>query len=63
MAAGKLPFTAATEAQLFQKISEGKVSWPEDMDEETVDLISKLLVKNPAERLGCGAPGITLIES
>lgn len=49
---GVTPFSAKTSNQVFQKILEGKVSFPKTMDPAAVDLISKLLKFNPTERLG-----------
>ncbi|CEP64937.1 protein kinase RIM15 LALA0_S15e00760g [Lachancea lanzarotensis] len=58
---GYPPFHAPTVDQVFSNILAGKIYWPEFADEETElefispeakDLIQKLLVTNPDERLG-----------
>ena len=48
------PFYSETTSQIFQNILKGEVCWPEgaDISPEARDLIMKLLVDNPAERLG-----------
>lgn len=52
---GELPFFDSTEEKLFERIKNCEWSFSasifDDVSEEGKDLISKLLVKNPADRL------------
>jgi len=57
MAVGKFPFMDINEYLIFQKIKTTTVVYPEDMDLEIKDIIQKLLVKEPLERLGAGPKG------
>lgn len=52
MLVGKPPFKGASEYLTFQLISAGQYSIPETVAEPAQDLIRKLLVSNPADRLG-----------
>lgn len=52
MLAGSTPFRGGTEYLIFQKILNGEFSFPNDFDSRASDLISKLLVFNPKDRLG-----------
>lgn len=54
MATGTFPFDGITEHLKFEKIRQCEVSFPPEMNPDLRDLISKLLVKNPAKRLGSG---------
>jgi len=55
LVSGRLPFAASNRAELFDKIALAKVSFQpkqfEKVSEECKDLISKLLVADPAKRL------------
>ena len=55
--AGKPPFKGANEYQTFQLIIQLEFEYPKGFPEVAKDLISKLLVLNPDERLGCDAMG------
>lgn len=48
------PFKAANEYQIFEKIKNVDVTFPknETINDEAIDLIKKLLVKVPEDRLG-----------
>ncbi|CAI2359870.1 unnamed protein product [Moneuplotes crassus] len=48
------PFKGETETAVFEAILEREVTFPDDMDQNAKDLIKKLLVKDPRERLGAG---------
>lgn len=52
MVCGRPPFRGATEYLTFKKVASGKVDFPNNMPEVAKDLISKLLVANPFERIG-----------
>jgi len=49
---GKKTFEGSSENDTFDKIITRKVTWPEDMDTDTVDIIDKLLQLDPRDRLG-----------
>ena len=52
MVVGKTPFISSNIKDIHNKIKYGKCEFPEYVSEEFKDLISKLLNKNPFERLG-----------
>lgn len=52
MLAGRRPYEAPTQYLLIKSILDDAVQYPADMDAQAKDLISKLLVKNPTQRLG-----------
>ncbi|GAB4821386.1 hypothetical protein N2152v2_008432 [Parachlorella kessleri] len=52
MLVGRAPFKSASEYLTFQKILEGSVSPPDQVSEEARDLILRLLVPEPSQRLG-----------
>lgn len=54
MATGFPPFTGDNNRMLFESIIKNPVLYPNDMDNDLFDLLSKLLVKEPKERLGSG---------
>jgi 3-phosphoinositide dependent protein kinase-1 len=60
---GRSPFRAGTEYLTFQKILAGEVSFPHDFPADAQDLILKLLVKNPSQRLGAPPRGISELKS
>ena len=51
MLTGKRPFDAPTQYLLIKSILEQSVQFPEGMDSQAQDLIDKLLVKDPSQRL------------
>ncbi|CDW57202.1 Pkinase and PH 3 domain containing protein [Trichuris trichiura] len=60
MLSGLPPFRAPNEYLIFQKITKLDYSFPEGFNEVAMDLVQKLLVLEPAERLGSeeqGGPG------
>ncbi|KAG4071171.1 hypothetical protein HA402_001161 [Bradysia odoriphaga] len=52
MISGLPPFRAGTEYLIFQKILKLDLTFPEGFDETAKDLVQKLLLINPAQRLG-----------
>jgi len=52
MATGRLPFDEKTMSELFAKIQKARYkAFPSEVSESFKDLVSKLLVTNPKERL------------
>ncbi|XP_066934706.1 3-phosphoinositide-dependent protein kinase 1-like [Clytia hemisphaerica] len=51
--AGRPPFRAANEYLIFQKITKLEYCYPEGFPETPKDLVNKLIVIDPKERLGC----------
>lgn len=60
--AGRPPFKGGNEYQTFQKITKLEYSFPDGFPALAKDLVSKLLVLNPTERLGSGEKGIDEIK-
>lgn len=54
MLSGKSPFKAPTDYLIFQKIKNLEYTMPDNFPEVAKDIIRRLLVKNPRERLGAG---------
>lgn len=57
MLVGRPPFKATSEYQTFQKIIKGEYHVPSELGAEAQDLIRRLLVLDPATRLGSSASG------
>ncbi|CAO1617546.1 unnamed protein product [Parajaminaea phylloscopi] len=57
MLAGRPPFKAMSEYQTFQKIIKREFAFPDGLSETARDLIDRLLVLDPDERLGCPKSG------
>lgn len=57
MIAGRFTFTGLSEYLTWQKIKQLDYSFPEGFDLEAKDLVQRLIVRDPAERLGAGPPG------
>eukprot|EP00908_Phaeocystis_cordata_P026034 Transcript_8509.p2 GENE.Transcript_8509~~Transcript_8509.p2 ORF type:complete len:482 (+),score=294.80 Transcript_8509:1140-2585(+) len=53
MLVGYPPFCADDPMDIYQKILKGKMSFPSSFPKAGRDLVAKLLVANPAQRLGC----------
>ncbi|KAI9259868.1 kinase-like domain-containing protein [Sporodiniella umbellata] len=47
---GRVPFDDTSLPALHQKIKEGQVEYPDHLSKECIDLLSKILVVNPAKR-------------
>jgi protein-serine/threonine kinase len=54
---GNTPFFATEKNLLFKRIQMGKVNFKPGLSEDVMDLIKKLLEKNPKKRLGSGING------
>ncbi|CAH1987266.1 unnamed protein product [Acanthoscelides obtectus] len=52
MVSGVMPFRGRSEFLIFQKILNLEYEYPDGFDPQAKDLVQKLLVKNPIERLG-----------
>lgn len=52
MLVGRPPFEDKNPIELYQKILECRVPWPEDMSPEAKDLLQGLLTPDPEKRLG-----------
>ncbi|KAF7731381.1 3-phosphoinositide dependent protein kinase-1 [Apophysomyces ossiformis] len=57
MLAGRSPFKASTDYLIFQKIKNLDYSFPDDFPELAKDLVQKLLVLDPKQRLGSASSG------
>ena len=57
MIAGRFAFHGLSEYLTWQKVKALDYTCPDGFDEQAKDLVQKLLVKSPAERLGAGEPG------
>lgn len=57
MIAGRFAFHGLSEYLTWQKVKALDYTFPEGFDEQSKDLVQKLLVKSPTERLGAGEPG------
>lgn len=53
MLAGYPPFIGGNPYEIYERILEGKVTFPPTFDSESRDFVSRLLEHNPAKRLGC----------
>ena len=51
---GNPPFEAQGHHETYKKIAKVDIKWPEHVSAEARDLISKLLVKDPASRMSLG---------
>jgi len=54
MLLGQAPFKGDDEEDIFEAILEDDVRYPPTMSREAVDLLRRLLCKDPARRLGAG---------
>ncbi|KAK7692547.1 hypothetical protein QCA50_004177 [Cerrena zonata] len=57
MIAGRFAFQGLSEYLTLEKIKSMQYSFPEGFDEEAKDLVEKLLMRDPTERLGAGEAG------
>jgi len=57
MIAGRFAFHGLSEYLTWQKVKALDYTFPDGFDEQAKDLVQKLLVKSPTERLGAGEPG------
>lgn len=52
MITGDIPFNGKTEEDIYEAIKLGKFTIPKSVPEDIADLISKLIVSKPEDRLG-----------
>ncbi len=63
MAAGYPPYYDETPFQIYEKILAGRLEFPDHFDEPLKDLLTGLLIADPARRLGCGVGGAEDVKS
>jgi len=59
---GQPPFWDSNPIKIYSKIVDGKMSFPDSMDADAIDLIKKLCTVNPADRLGHVAGGSAKVK-
>ncbi|KAK0504969.1 kinase-like protein [Armillaria luteobubalina] len=57
MIAGRFAFSGLSEYLTMQKVKKVEYSFPEGFDEQGKDIVQKLLVRDPQQRLGAGMEG------
>ncbi|THV06793.1 kinase-like protein, partial [Dendrothele bispora CBS 962.96] len=57
MISGRFAFSGLSEYLTLQKVKQMDYTFPEGFDENAKDLVQRLLVRDPAQRLGAGEPG------
>ena len=57
MLVGRPPFQGMSQYLIFEQIREARISFPEGIDADGMDLVRKLLVQEPERRLGGGETG------
>ena len=57
MLCGQPPFVGQSQLDTYQRITRGKYKMPASFTPATKDFISRLLMHNPASRLGCSWSG------
>lgn len=57
MLSGRSPFKAATDYLIFQKVKNLEYAFPEEFPEVARDLVQRILVSEPQERLGSSSRG------
>jgi 3-phosphoinositide dependent protein kinase-1 len=57
MEVGKYPFLEGNEYLTFQKIKNVDVKYPENMNPDVKDILQKMFVRKPEQRLGAGPKG------
>jgi len=63
MLVGKLPFPIKREGKINLEIYKNKIQYPRFLNEDARDLISKLLIVEPKNRLGYGKGGVEKIKN
>ncbi|KAG0704689.1 kinase-like protein [Suillus ampliporus] len=59
MISGRFAFQGLSEYLTWQKIKSLNYTFPDEFDEDAKDLIRRLFVRDPTQRLGAGGPGST----
>lgn len=62
MLSGRTPFYTSDTADIYKRIEKAPVFYPRNLSDAARDLLSKLLVRDPEKRLGCGGEGIAEIQ-
>lgn len=57
MLVGRPPFQGMSQYLIFEKIRQGQIEFPDGVDADGRDLVQRLLVQDPNDRLGCGPVG------
>ncbi|KAF7321506.1 Protein kinase domain-containing protein [Mycena kentingensis (nom. inval.)] len=57
MMAGRFAFNDRSDYLTWQKVKKVEYDFPQGFDEQAKDLVQKLLVHDPTQRLGAGSPG------
>ncbi|KAF7372081.1 Protein kinase domain-containing protein [Mycena venus] len=57
MIAGRLAFNDRSDYLTWQKVKKVEYEFPNGFDEQAKDLVQRLLVRDPLQRLGAGPPG------
>ncbi|KAJ4494043.1 kinase-like domain-containing protein [Lentinula edodes] len=60
MISGRFAFSALSEYLTLQKVKQVEYTFPEGFDNNAKDLVQKLLVREPTDRLGAGEPSSSL---
>ncbi|KIK67029.1 hypothetical protein GYMLUDRAFT_54885 [Collybiopsis luxurians FD-317 M1] len=60
MISGRFAFSGLSEYLTLQKVKQVEYTFPEGFDENAKDLIQKLLIREPLQRLGAGGPDSSL---
>jgi classical protein kinase C beta type len=63
MATGNTPFEGEDEDEMFEKIQNHTVEFPEHMSPQLINLVTSFLNRSPEERLGNGEAGKDAIKS
>ncbi|KAK9718588.1 hypothetical protein K7432_005390 [Basidiobolus ranarum] len=63
MLTGITPFWAENHAQMYHRVLQDDLEFPEDLDEETMGFLAGLLERDPNRRLGSGANGAEDVKS
>ena len=62
MLTGKLPFPIKREGKINLDVYQKKIQFPRHLNEDAIDIISKLLIVDPKKRLGSGKDGAQKIK-
>lgn len=63
MLCGRTPFYSKEGSEIYDRISQAPIYYPQELSGEVQDLLSRLLNRNTDARLGMGASGISAIKA